>query len=114
MELHSTILWHLKREVRARDRARARVRTPNRNPKRNPIPNPNPNSSPYPSPNPNAVPNQVPLCYLAKRAIDFDRASAYSCCVVGNCFSLQKVRARARVSVRLGLGQLLIAAEGGP
>ena len=46
MELHSTILWHLKREV--------------------------------------------PLCYLAKRAIEFDRASAYSCCVVGNCFSLQK------------------------
>ena len=32
----------------------------------------------------------MPLCYLAKRAIDFDRASAYSCCVVGNCFSLQK------------------------
>jgi anaphase-promoting complex subunit 3 len=46
MELHSTILWHLKREV--------------------------------------------PLCYLAKRAIGFDRASAYSCLVVGNCFSLQK------------------------
>ena len=46
MELHSTILWHLKREV--------------------------------------------PLCYLAKRAVDFDRVSAYTCCVVGNCFSLQK------------------------
>ena len=68
-ELHSTILWHLKREV--------------------------------------------PLCYLAKRCVDFDRLSAYTCCasigsrpkphtsrhihlhrytscVVGNCFSLQK------------------------
>ena len=33
---------------------------------------------------------QVPLCYLAKRCVDFDRLSAYTCCVVGNCFSLQK------------------------
>ena len=46
MEVHSTILWHLKREVN--------------------------------------------LCYLAKRALDFEKNSAYSCCVVGNCFSLQK------------------------
>ena len=46
MEVHSTILWHLKREVA--------------------------------------------LCTLAKRALDFDRSSAYACCVVGNCFSLQK------------------------
>ena len=46
MEVHSTILWHLKREVA--------------------------------------------LCYLAKRALDFERTSAYACCVVGNCFSLQK------------------------
>ena len=46
MEVHSTILWHLKREV--------------------------------------------PLCYLAKRALDFERCSAHACCVVGNCFSLQK------------------------
>ena len=46
MEMHSTIVWHLKREVA--------------------------------------------LCYLAKRALDFERTSAYACCVVGNCFSLQK------------------------
>ena len=44
--MHSTILWHLKREVN--------------------------------------------LCYLAKRALDFERTSAHACCVVGNCFSLQK------------------------
>ena len=46
MEVHSTILWHLKREVA--------------------------------------------LCHLAKKALDFERTSAYACCVVGNCFSLQK------------------------
>ena len=45
-QVHSTILWHLKKEV--------------------------------------------PLCYLAKRALDFERTSPYACCVVGNCFSLQK------------------------
>lgn len=46
MEVHSTILWHLKKEVS--------------------------------------------LCHLAKRALNFERTSAYTCCVVGNCFSLQK------------------------
>ena len=46
MEVHSTILWHLKREVA--------------------------------------------LCHLAKKALEFEKTSAYACCVVGNCFSLQK------------------------
>ena len=46
MEVHSTILWHLKKEVA--------------------------------------------LCHLAKRAVELDRTSVYACCVVGNCFSLQK------------------------
>jgi len=32
----------------------------------------------------------VALCYLAKRALDFERVSPHACCVVGNCFSLQK------------------------
>lgn len=45
-EIHSTILWHLKREKA--------------------------------------------LCYLAKRSIELDRTSPHSCCVIGNCFSLQK------------------------
>ena len=46
IEVQSTILWHLKREVA--------------------------------------------LCYLAKRVLDFEPCSPYACCVVGNCFSLQK------------------------
>jgi len=45
-EIHSTILWHLKREKA--------------------------------------------LCYLAKRCVELDRTSPHACCVVGNCFSLQK------------------------
>ena len=46
MEIHSTILWHLKRDV--------------------------------------------DLSYLAKIALESDRHSPYTCCVLGNCFSLQK------------------------
>ena len=56
-QVHSTILWHLKREV--------------------------------------------PLCYLAKRALDFERTSPYACCVVGNCFSLQKVAAAQQHSTAM-------------
>jgi hypothetical protein len=34
--------------------------------------------------------DQVDLCYLAQRATDFDRLHPHTWCVVGNCFSLQK------------------------
>eukprot|EP00967_Tisochrysis_lutea_P143461 scaffold266498_cov30-Tisochrysis_lutea.AAC.4 len=40
-------------------------------------------------PTPNLC-SQKALCYLAKRSIELDRTSPHSCCVIGNCFSLQK------------------------
>lgn len=47
MEVYSTALWHLKREVE--------------------------------------------LSHLAQEALALDRLSPHTCCVLGNCFSLQKV-----------------------
>lgn len=48
MEVYSTVLWHLKREVQA--------------------------------------------AHLAQQAIGLDRLSPHAWCVMGNCFSLHKVR----------------------
>lgn len=50
LEVYSTVLWHMKREVE--------------------------------------------LSYLAQEAVTLDRQSPYAWCVMGNCFSLQKVRIR--------------------
>lgn len=55
MEVYSTVLWHLKREVQ--------------------------------------------LAALAQQVVGLDRLSPHAWCVMGNCFSLHKVR---RMSQRLG------------
>ena len=38
---------------------------------------------------------EVELSYLAQEAVTLDRQSPYAWCVMGNCFSLQKVRPSA-------------------
>ncbi len=39
-----------------------------------------------------------PLCWLVQEAIGLDRHSPYAWCVMGNCFSLQKVREKEGAS----------------
>lgn len=56
MEVYSTVLWHLKREV--------------------------------------------DLSHLAQMAISLDRRSAHAWAIVGNCFSLQKVRTVSAMTLK--------------
>lgn len=49
---------------------------------------------------------QVELAQLAQVASSLDRHSPYAWCVLGNCFSLQKVR-RAAVGGRTAVAALL-------
>ncbi len=57
LELYSTVMWHMKREVE--------------------------------------------LSHLAQEAVQLDRQSPYAWCVMGNCFSLQKVSLKGEGDVRV-------------
>lgn len=70
LELYSTVLWHMKREVE--------------------------------------------LSHLAQEAVAMDRHSPYAWCVMGNCFSLQKVGAGPQGGAGgVGAGQGVAGALGG-